>query len=171
MTTPRRAAIEAALAGGRILRHGIGQVWQIRHKGEVDLVTEIDVASEHAVVEILLRHFPHHRVLAEEGSVGGDDPRFRWIVDPLDGTTNYAHGFPFFCVSIAYEEEGEMAVGVIYDPVMDELFVGERGQGATVNGRPIVVSAVDRVGQALVTTGFPYDRSKLPRALRQFERL
>jgi myo-inositol-1(or 4)-monophosphatase len=171
MTTPRDAAIEAALAGGRILRHGIGQVRQIRHKGEVDLVTEIDVASEEAVVGVIRRHFPQHRILAEEGSVGGDDPRARWIIDPLDGTTNYAHGFPFFCVSVGYEEDGEMVAGAIYDPVLDELFLAERGRGATVNGRPMAVSAVERVGQALLTTGFPYDRTRLPRALRQFERM
>src|SRR5690242_8926282 len=171
MTTPREVAIRAALAGGRILRHGIGQIREIRHKGEVDLVTEIDLASEEAVVEVIRDSFPDHRILAEEGSVGGQDPRFRWIVDPLDGTTNYAHGFPFFCVSVGYEEDGQVAAGVIYDPVMDELFVAERGAGASVNGRSLATSTVDRVSQALLTTGFPYDRSKLPRALRQFERM
>jgi len=171
LATPRATAIEAALAGGRILRHGIGQVREVRHKGEIDLVTEIDVASERAVVEIIRERFPRHRILAEEGSVGGDDPHSRWIIDPLDGTTNYTHGFPMFCVSVGYEEDGEPVVGAIYDPLRDELFVGERGCGASVNGRALAVSSVDRVGQALLATGFPYDRAKLPRALRQFERL
>ncbi len=164
----REAAIEAALASGRILRAHFGQVRQIRHKGEIDLVTEVDEASEAAVAGIIRARFPHHRILAEEGSAGGDDPRFRWIVDPLDGTTNYAHGFPFFCVSIGLEVDGELALGVIYDPLLDELFVAERGQGATINERPLAVSATSRVADSLLATGFPYDRSQLGPALRQF---
>ncbi len=164
----RQTAIEAALAAGRILRHGVGQTRSIRHKGEIDLVTEIDVASEKAVVEIIRAAFPNHRILAEEGGVGGDDPRHRWIVDPLDGTTNYAHGLPFFCVSIGFEVDGEPWLGAIYDPGRDELFLAERGAGASVNGRPIAVSSADLLSQSLIATGMPYDRSLHPRALRQF---
>ena len=165
----RATAIRAALAGGRVLRHGVGHIREIKHKGEIDLVTEIDVASEAEVVGIIRERFPAHRILAEEGSVGGDDARFRWLIDPLDGTTNYAHGLPFFCVSVGLEIEGEPAVGVVYDPMMDELFVAAKGEGASVNGRPISVSTNSVLRSSLLATGLPYDQTKLRLALAQFE--
>jgi myo-inositol-1(or 4)-monophosphatase len=165
----RETAIRAALAGGRVLRHGVGQERSIRHKGEIDLVTEIDEASEAAIAALVRTQFPHHRILAEEGSVGGDDPRFRWIVDPLDGTTNYAHGLPYYCVSVAFELDGQLAIGAIYDPTADELFYAELGGGDTVNGRPLAVSPTDSLANSLLATGFPYDRAQLPPALEQFE--
>jgi myo-inositol-1(or 4)-monophosphatase len=122
------------------------------------------------VCDTLLSAFPTHSILGEEGGARvGSDPRYRWIVDPLDGTTNYAHGFPFFCVSIGLEVEGRLVLGVAYAPSLDELFVGEAGQGATLNGRPIQVSAIDDLEQALLATGFPYDRADFARALRSFE--
>src|SRR6202030_3830862 len=114
--------------------------------------------------------FPTHSILGEEsGSHTGSDPNYRWIVDPLDGTTNYAHGFPFFCVSIGLEVQGRLALGVAYAPSLDELFVAEAGQGATINDRPISVSATDDLRQALLATGFPYEQALFPRALRSFE--
>jgi myo-inositol-1(or 4)-monophosphatase len=122
------------------------------------------------VCATLLSAFPTHSILAEEsGTRVGTDPRYRWIIDPLDGTTNYAHGFPFFCVSIALEVEGRLALGVAYAPSLDELFVAEAGRGATVNDRPIQVSATHQLDQALLATGFPYDRAEFGRALRSFE--
>src|SRR5262249_9637390 len=113
-----------------------------------------------------------HTILGEEGgSHGGSDTRFRWLVDPLDGTTNYTHGFPLFCVSIGFEVDGELTFGVVYAPYVDELFVALAGSCATLNGKPIRVSGVRELRQAMLATGFPYDRDALPRALRSFETL
>jgi myo-inositol-1(or 4)-monophosphatase len=135
----------------------------------VDIVTDVDLQSEREVCDTLLAAFPTHAVLGEEGgSRAGTDPRYRWIVDPLDGTTNYAHGFPFFCVSIGLEVDGELALGVAYAPSLDELFVAEVGRGATLNDRPIRVSGIDDLTQALLATGFPYDHGQFARALKSF---
>jgi myo-inositol-1(or 4)-monophosphatase len=164
----RQVAIEAAVAAGEVLRDRYGKVEQLRLKGEVDLVTEVDERSEAIVVGIIGRHFPDHRVLAEEGTVGGSDPRFRWLVDPLDGTTNYAHGLPFFCTSIAFEQEGRVVIGLTYDPLRDELFLAQRGRGATLNGRRLTVSPTEVLINSMLATGFPYDRTHLARALSQF---
>lgn len=162
-------ARQAARAAGAVQIQHLGQVRQIRYKGEIDLVTEIDELCERTVVELIRQRFPDHRVLAEEGSVGGDNPDYCWIVDPLDGTTNYAHGFPFFCISIGLEVRGQVELGVVYDPVRRELFEARRGRGARLNGRPIRVAATDALARSLLATGFPYNRALFPRALRQFE--
>ena len=167
----RDVALQAALAAGDILRSSFGKVEHLRFKGEVDLVTEIDERSEKAIVEIIRARFPDHRVLAEEGSVGGQDDRHRWIVDPLDGTTNYAHGLPVFCVSIAYEQDGRVEVGAIYDPMRDEMFLAQRGRRVSLNGRPLAVSTTNVLLSSLLATGFPYDRSLLARAMSQFAAL
>jgi myo-inositol-1(or 4)-monophosphatase len=164
-------ALSAAHAAGEVLRSNFGKVQSIRFKSEVDLVTDIDERAEKAIVEIIRAHFTDHRILAEEGSAGGDDERHRWIVDPLDGTTNYAHGVPVFCVSIAYEQDDQIVVGVIYDPLRDETFLAQKGAGFTLNGRGMAVSTTDVLLSSLVATGFPYDRTRLPRAMRQFETL
>ena len=170
MQRARGVAVEAARAAGEILRSRVGSIREVRHKSAFDLVTDVDVQSEHEVSSRLLAAFPTHTILGEEsGTRVGSDPRFRWIVDPLDGTTNYAHGFPFFCVSIALEVDGELALGVAYAPSLDELFVAEAGRGATVNDRPLRVSSVPDLPHALLATGFPYDRSEFPRALKSFE--
>jgi myo-inositol-1(or 4)-monophosphatase len=166
----RDVAIAAARSAGEILSGRIDSIREVRHKSAVDLVTDVDLQSEHEVSSALLSAFPTHSVLGEEGGARvGTDRRYRWIVDPLDGTTNYAHGFPFFCVSIGLEIEGQMALGVAYAPSMDELFVAEAGRGATVNDRPIRVSSTRDLPQALLATGFPYDRAEFPRALKSFE--
>lgn len=163
-------AVEAARAAGSILREGRGQVRQIRHKSAIDLVTDVDVRCEQAIRAAILSAFPDHSILGEEGgSVGGTASGLRWIVDPLDGTTNYAHGFPFFCVSIGLEVHGQLTIGVVYDPSLDELFVARHDGGATLNGVPLRCSVIDDLQQSLLATGFPYDRARFPRALRGFE--
>jgi myo-inositol-1(or 4)-monophosphatase len=158
----------AARAGGDILRASYGRVQSVRFKGATDLVTEVDVRAEETIVALIRSHFPTHQILAEEGSVGGDDPRHRWIVDPLDGTTNYAHGLKAFSVSVGYERDGELAAGAVYDPSQDELFRATVGGGATVNGDPLSVSTTDQLIRALLATGFPYEAAQRPIALRQF---
>jgi myo-inositol-1(or 4)-monophosphatase len=166
----RDVAIAAARASGQLLLERMDSIREVRHKGAVDIVTDVDVQSEQLVSSIVLGAFPEHTIVGEEGGErAGGDGRFRWYVDPIDGTTNYAHGFPFFCVSIGFEVDGELALGVVYSPSLDELFVGEVGQGATLNGRPIRVSGVSDLHQGLLATGFPYDRTLFPRALKSFE--
>jgi|SRR5579884_871635 len=169
--TPVGVAVEAAKASGRILRQAFGQTQRISHKGLVNLVTEQDHRSEETIIRAIQSAFPTHSILAEERGAAGAPSEHRWIVDPLDGTTNYAHGYPVFCISIAYERNGQLEVGVIFDPLRRELFLAERGKGVTLNGRPVRVSPIDTLIESLVETGFPYERSRLDIALRQFDRL
>ena len=167
----RAVGLQAAVAAGEVLRAGFGNVQHLRLKGRVDLVTEVDERAERVAVETIRSRFPGHRVFAEEGTIGGDDERSRWIVDPLDGTTNFAHGLPFFSVSIAYEQAGEICFGAIYDPLRNEMFLARKGRGATLNGRRLAVSTNAVLLDALTATGFPYDRSRLAPALRYFAAL
>jgi myo-inositol-1(or 4)-monophosphatase len=168
---PLQVAIEAARASARILREGFGRAQNISHKGLVDLVTEQDKRSEAAIMRTIRAAFPEHAILAEESGASSQTSAHRWIVDPLDGTTNYAHGYPVFCVSIAYEREGELEVGVVHDPLSRDLFAARRGQGATLNGRPIAVSHTSTLIESLLETGFPYDRERLPTAVAQLSHL
>lgn len=163
-------AVAAARASGEILRARLGRTQRIRHKGEVNLVTEADEASEEAIVRELRAHFPTDSILAEEGTSGGANLARRWLVDPLDGTTNFAHGYPIFCVSIALEVDGITQLGVVYEPVLDELFTAVLGGGAFLNGRPIHVSQTQRLDQSLLSSGFPYDRQQARVALPLFGR-
>ena len=166
----REVGIHAARSAGGILRRRVDSIREVRHKSAVDIVTDVDLESEQEVCATLQAAFPTHTILGEEGGVrAGSDARFRWIVDPLDGTTNYAHGFPFFCVSIGLEVEGRLTLGVAYAPSLDELYVAEVGRGAVMNDRPIQVSATRDLTQGLLATGFPYDRAEFPRALKTFE--
>jgi len=151
-------AREAALLAGRLLRDNFGGKRTIAFKGAINLVTEMDPWAERVVVETLLHAFPDHGILAEEEATIEKESPFRWIIDPLDGTTNYAHGYPCFAVSLALESAGEVIVGVVYDPMRDELFSASKGQGAHLNGQPINVSVTDSLIQSLLATGFPYDR-------------
>lgn len=135
----------------------LGNAHHIVKKGEIDLVTEADIAAEKAIIEIIHRHFPGDAILAEEEGRQGSAGTRTWLVDPLDGTTNYAHGFPFFAVSIALEMEGKVVMGVVYNPRMGEFFEARRGEGARLNDRPIRVSETRGLKDALLATGFPYD--------------
>jgi myo-inositol-1(or 4)-monophosphatase len=166
----REVAVHAALEAGQLLRERVDSIKEVRHKSVADIVTDVDVLSEQLIRRTILEAFPTHSILGEEGgNREGSDPTYRWIVDPLDGTTNYAHGFPFFCVSIALEANGRTEVGVVYAPYLNELFVASRGGGATLNDQPIRVSRVDNLPGALLATGFPYSRERFHRALRTFE--
>jgi myo-inositol-1(or 4)-monophosphatase len=155
----RALAEEIARAAGAIQRARYETVLTVRTKSaSIDLVTEVDHACEALIVERIHAARPKDAILAEEG--GGEDragASWRWVIDPLDGTMNFAHGYPRFCVSIGVQRDGRGEVGVVYDPLLDELFAAERGQGATRNGRPIRVSRVDALGRALLATGFAYD--------------
>jgi myo-inositol-1(or 4)-monophosphatase len=158
----KEIALQAARAGGVVLMSKLGMALTIEHKGEVDLVTDADRAAEKAIVDVLRGTFPRHEILAEEADYGDGPSSYRWIIDPLDGTTNFAHGFPWFAISIALAISGEVVLGVVFQPYTDELFVAEKGKGATLNGTPIHVSRVDALDQALIATGFPYDRKRSP---------
>jgi myo-inositol-1(or 4)-monophosphatase len=154
----RRVAVDAARAAGRLLRDELSGARRIAYKGSpTNLVTEMDQRAEALILERLHRAFPDDAVLAEEGGAAAGRSDRRWIVDPLDGTTNYAHGLPIFGVSIALEAARRLVLGVVYDPTREELFVGERGAGATLNGAPIRVSATPLVNESLLATGFPYN--------------
>lgn len=161
--TPLAAALEAAVDAGALLMSHRDQPLEIAEKAgrRADIVTAADRASEALVIERLRRRFPHAAFLGEEGGAASGTSGERWIIDPLDGTTNYAHGYPFFCVSIAYEIDGVVTAGVVYAPMLDECFAAERGRGATCNDRPIRVSEVERLADAMVCTGFkPFDYAR-----------
>ena len=141
-------AINTAREAGAILAERYGRILQVRNKGVIDLVTESDLAAEALIIDRIKSYHPRHAILAEESGVSRSiegQSEYRWIIDPLDGTTNYAHGYPCFCVSIALERAGEIEIGVIYDPLRDELFAAERGEGAMLNNRRIRVSRGSRL--------------------------
>ena len=158
----REAAVAMAREAGAIVREGWGRVHRPERKGRIDLVTEYDRRSEALLLERIAARFPDHEVLAEESGTHASTSPLRWIVDPLDGTTNFAHNYPFFAVSVGVEIEGEPAAAAVYDPTRDEMFAAARGEGTTLNGAPIRVSDIDRVESALLVTGFPYDVREHP---------
>ena len=150
-------AISMAQEAGGLLRDRLGSRIDITHKGAINIVTDVDLASEQLIRDRIATHYPRHEVLAEEGGLTESASDYRWVIDPLDGTTNYAHGFPVFCVSIGLEYQGETILGVVYDPMREELFTAERGGGAALNNRAIRVSKIDDLTQSILSTGFPYD--------------
>ena len=153
------AAWEAADAAGTLIRESWQEPKRIDYKGAIDLVTSIDRECEQRIVDVLQRNFPHHSILAEEETnLIGTETNHRWIIDPLDGTTNFAHGYPHFSVSIALEHGNEILLGLVYDPMRRECFRAVKSQGATLNGSVIRASAVKELDKALLATGFPYDR-------------
>jgi myo-inositol-1(or 4)-monophosphatase len=146
-----------AREAGALLGERFHQDHTVAYKGEIDLVTEADRLSETLIVRRIGEAFPDHDILAEESPETVKGSNFRWIVDPLDGTTNYAHGFPFFSVSIALEVAGTVCLGAVYNPLLDELFLARKGAGTRLNGEPIGVSRTDSLSRSLLATGFPYD--------------
>ena len=142
---------------GAVLMGGFGSVHQIRQKGVIDLVTEFDKRSEDVILSFIQREFPDHAILAEESGHNNKISEYEWVVDPLDGTTNYAQGIPLFVVTIGLLRNNSPLLGVVYDPFRDEIFSAELGSGATLNKRPIHVSAQSDLGQAVIATEFPYD--------------
>ena len=148
-------AVEIARESGALLAHFFERRIGFELKGEHDLVTEADRASEKLIVERLRTHFPSHSIVAEEGGGVSNPSEYRWYVDPLDGTTNFAHGFPVFNVTLGLEQQGEMIAGVIYDPTRNEMFAAEKGAGAWLNNRRIRASQATRLEDSLVATGFP----------------
>jgi len=153
----KKIATQAALKGGEIVQKCRGRVKWVGYKGVVNLVTEADRLSEDAIIKIIRKDFPEHDILTEESIGYEKESDYKWIIDPLDGTTNYAHGFPVYCISIALEKEGEIILGVVYNPVLDELFVAEKNKGAFLNGKKIQVSTQRELSRSLLATGFPYD--------------
>ncbi len=157
MTDPMQLAVDAALAAGRIQSDRADNISRIDYKGDIDPVTEVDLLCEKEIITRIRTAFPDHEILAEESGQSGERHAWRWVIDPLDGTVNYAHGYPCYCVSIALEHDGQVEVGVIYNPNLDELFVAERGKGATLNGKPIRVSSESNLKRSLLVTGFAYN--------------
>jgi myo-inositol-1(or 4)-monophosphatase len=155
-------AIRAVKESGAIQREWMEKDKKVELKGEINLVTEVDRICEKRIIEIIKETFPEHNILTEETPMPEGSSPYRWIIDPLDGTTNYAHGYPFFCTSIALELEGKIILGAIYDPLLDELFTAQQGQGAFLNGKRISVSTTKRLTEALLCTGFPYDLRESP---------
>jgi myo-inositol-1(or 4)-monophosphatase len=154
------AAIETALEAGKILREEFALPPDIRYKGDVDLVTQADKRSETAIVTRLSKLFPEHTIAAEEGTGHERSTEFRWHVDPLDGTTNFAHKYPCFAVSIALAQNETVLAGVVYNPIYEELFAAARGEGATLNGKKISVSKVETLSTSLLCTGFPVHKRR-----------
>ncbi|HEB12616.1 MAG TPA: inositol monophosphatase [Actinobacteria bacterium] len=162
---------EIATNAGKLIRKKAKTKPIITHKGPVDLVTDADIESEKYIISELERGFPGHSILGEEqgGSREGD---FLWAIDPIDGTTNYAHGFPVYAVSIGLFANGQPTLGVVYDPNLNELFAASRGGGATLNGKPISVSKTDNLNESLLATGFPYSLRENPdKIMADFKRL
>jgi len=152
-----RFARQTAVGAGNLLLKKANKHNRVSFKGRINLVTEADLASERYIIKAIEKKFPNHSILAEEESAKNKASEFKWIIDPLDGTTNFAHGFPFYCVSIALEYRGEIILGVVYDPQREELFHATIGGGSFLNGKKIHVTEETKLSRALLATGFPYD--------------
>ena len=152
-----QVAAEAVRAAGAIIRAGWGEIHNVEMKGAINPVTEIDHAAERSILERLRAATPTFSILAEESGAFENDAEWRWVIDPLDGTVNYAHHFPYFAVSLGLVHQGQSEIGVVYDPILDQLFSAERSGGAYLNGQPIHCSRTATLAQCIVATGFPYD--------------
>lgn len=150
-------ALDLARESGALLNEMFSKKHQIHFKGDINIVTEADKMSENLIIRKIHHAFPEHGILSEESDAIAGDGKMRWIIDPLDGTTNYAHGYPVFCVSIALEKNGQVILGVIYDPTRNDMFFAEHGEGAFLNGKKLAVSNCSNLSQSLLATGFPYD--------------
>jgi len=150
-------AVDVARGAGGILRENYGKEQSVHYKGEINLVTEVDRRSESYIFGRIRSAFPEHGILSEESSEITSSSAYRWIIDPLDGTTNYAHNYPCFCVSVALERDGELLAGAVFDPLLSELFAASAGGGAFLNGARIRVSETENLRRSLLSTGFAYD--------------
>lgn len=157
-----KIAEKAALSSGKLLLDGARRPFSISYKGERNLVTEMDKKAEELIVETIHKEFPDHDIIAEEGGGQNNNAPWRWYIDPIDGTTNYSRGFPIYCVSIGLEHEEELVVGVVYQPVLNELFTAQLGCGAFLNGERLKVSSVSSMKETLLATGFPYTVKQNP---------
>lgn len=155
----KRVLLASLRAAGKTVKASILRIKKIDYKGDVNLVTEVDKRAEKIILGIIKKKYPQHAILAEESAPHGQSP-YKWIIDPIDGTTNYAHTLPSSCVSIGLEYRGKMLLGGVYDPFRDELFFAQKGRGAFLNGKKIRVSKIKKIKQSLLATGFPYDRKK-----------
>jgi myo-inositol-1(or 4)-monophosphatase len=158
----KQIGIRAAYRGGDILKRHFGHLFAIRKKGDIDLVTTADIESEQAIVEAIRSAFPDHGILAEETGLIEGRPEMQWVIDPLDGTTNFAHGLGIFAVSIAFVYQGEPAFGIVFNPISGETFTALAGQGAFLNSHAIGVSTAATMRDSLLVTGFPYDLARMP---------
>jgi myo-inositol-1(or 4)-monophosphatase len=158
----KQIGIRAAYRGGDILRQHYGQLFAIRKKGAIDLVTTADIESEQAIVETIRSAFPDHGILAEEAGLIEGPAEMQWIIDPLDGTTNFAHGLGIFAVSIAFVYQGEPVFGIVFNPISGETFTALSGQGAFLNSHAIGVTTTATMRDSLLVTGFPYDLARMP---------
>jgi myo-inositol-1(or 4)-monophosphatase len=157
----KNVGVGAAYAGAKILNHYFGNLTFVQKKGPSDLVTQADIESEKQIIDVLRYRFPDHRILGEEsGLSSAGQADWLWVIDPLDGTTNFAHQLPFFSISIAFALNGEVVVGVVLNPVSGELFCSVKGKGATLNGQRIQVTHEEKISECLLVTGFPYDKEK-----------
>lgn len=163
----KRIAVAAAFSGGRILLSHFGNRFRIEKKSANDLVTEADLASEQAIVDVIGKAFPSHTIVAEESGVRPGSEIYSWLIDPLDGTTNFAHGIGLFAVSIALVHQGMPVVGVVLNPLTGELFSAVANHGATLNGRPIAVSRTNCLADGLLATGFPYNLKEIQAPIMQ----
>jgi len=155
-------ALEAVKKAGEVLRSNLDNVGKIEYKGEKSIVTKVDLLSEKVIKETISKHFPGHSILGEEtGRDKKESSSYLWLVDPLDGTTNYAHSYPHFAVSIALQAKGELQLGVVYNPVREELFYAQEGRGAYLNGKKIRVSKIDALEESHLVTGFVYEKTNL----------
>ena len=160
--------IDISKEAGEILKEGFGKSHQITYKSAINIVTEIDRKSEDLLVSRIRAAFPEHSIVAEESGFFDGRNDHRWFIDPVDGTSNYAKGFPMFCVSIGYAYQGRVRLAAVYDPLRDESYYAERGQGAWLNGERIHVTATERLIDSMLVTGFPYDMNEMDNNLKHF---
>lgn len=164
----KKIGMSAAFKGAEVLRRRFEKISRIQKKGRIDLVTEADTESERVIIETIRTAFPDHAILAEESGMNDGTPEYRWYIDPLDGTTNYANGLKLFCVSIALAERDDVVFGIVLSPFTDEVFTAVKGAGALRNSRPIRVSNAETVTDSLLVTGFPYDLKGHDTIIRRF---
>lgn len=159
----KETLLDATRAAAMVMKDRFGSAYRISSKSGInDLVTEIDKLCEEVIIGRIGEHYPDHDILSEEAGELKQDSAYRWIIDPIDGTVNFAHGVPICCVSVALEKDGRMLMGAVYNPFLEEFFFAEKGAGATLNGQPIAVSAKDRLESAFLVTGFPYQWEDMP---------